>query len=88
MNIAPIADIKARLSSYIKKSRESPVVITKHGKPVAVLLSVTDEDDLELILLANSTKFQAILNSAENRIRETGGVSHEDVWASVEAEYE
>ena len=84
MNIAPLADVKARFSAYIKKAQEGPVIITRHGKPVVVMLSVKDEDDLERIVLANSTKFQAMLDAAEQRIRETGGVSHEDVWAMIE----
>jgi prevent-host-death family protein len=83
MNIAPIADVKARLSAYIKKTREGPVIVTKNGRPVAVLLGITDEADLERILLANSTRFQAILDAAEHRIKETGGLKHDDLWAAV-----
>ncbi|HLA99213.1 MAG TPA: type II toxin-antitoxin system Phd/YefM family antitoxin [Anaerolineales bacterium] len=86
MNIAPLADVKARFSAYIKKIQEGPVIITKHGKPVAVLLSISDEDDLERVLLANSVKFQALLDAAEERIRKTGGISHEALWTAVESE--
>jgi len=86
MNIAPLADVKARFSEYIKKTQEGPVVVTKNGRPVALLLNIADEDDLERVLLANSKKFQALLDAAEHRIKETGGISHEDLWAAVEAE--
>jgi prevent-host-death family protein len=85
MNIAPLADVKARFSAYIKKAKEGPIVVTKNGKPVILMLSITDDDDLEHILLANSKKFQALLDAAEQRIRETGGISHEELWAEVEA---
>jgi prevent-host-death family protein len=85
MNIAPLADVKARFSAYIKQLQTSPVIVTKNGKPVAVIMGISDEDDLERVMLAVSPKFQALLDKAEKRIQETGGVSHEDVWAQIEA---
>ena len=72
----------------IKLDREaalSPVVVTKNGRAVAVLLNVTDDDDLERILLANSPKLWKILDAAEQRIQATGGISHADIWNTIEA---
>jgi prevent-host-death family protein len=86
MNIAPIADVKARFSEYIRKTQDGPVVVTKNGRAVAVLLGIQDEDDLERILLAHSPKFQALLEAAEQRIRESGAVEHEAFWKMVEEE--
>ena len=38
MRIAPLADVKARLSAYLDECGvEGPVVITRNGKAVAVL---------------------------------------------------
>ena len=88
MNIAPLADVKARFSAYIKKTQSEPIIVTKNGRPVAVLLGITDKDDLERIVLANSPKFQAMLDAAEHRIQETGGIRHADLWAQVESETE
>lgn len=85
MNIAPLADVKARFSAYIKQLQTSPVIITKNGKPVAVMMGISDEDDLERVMLAVSPKFQALLDKAEKRIQETGGISHDDVWSQIEA---
>jgi len=44
--IASVAAIKARLSAFLKESEEGPVVVTRNGKAVAVLLAVSDEDAL------------------------------------------
>ena len=88
MNIAPLADVKARFSAYIKKIQKEPVIVTKNGRPVAIMLGISDKDDLERIMLATSPKFQALLDEAERRIRETGGLSHEEVWEQIEAEAE
>ena len=86
MKIASVADVKARLSAYLKESQEGPVIITRNGKAVAVLLAVTDEDELERLVLAHSPKFQALLDKSRRQIEETGGIPHEEFWRQVEAE--
>src|SRR6266852_2133026 len=86
MKIASVADVKARLSAYLKESQEGPVIVTRNGKPVAVLLAVTDEDELERLVLAHSPKFQAILEKSRRQIEATGGIPHDVFWREVEAE--
>src|SRR4029077_8459756 len=86
MKIASVADIKARLSAYLKESEEGPVIVTRNGKAVAVLLAVTDEDELERLVLAHSPKFQAILEKSRRQIEQTGGIPHETFWKEVAPE--
>jgi prevent-host-death family protein len=86
MNIASIANVKARLSAYIKKSEEGPVIITRNGQPVAVLVPVLDDDDLERLILAYTPKFRRLIEAADRRIKETGGIKHEEFWQTVEQE--
>src|SRR5436309_11826691 len=86
MKIASVAAIKARLSAYLRESQEGPVVVTRNGKAVAVLLAVTDEDELERLILAHSPKFQALLDKSRRQIEETGGIPHEQFWHEVTAE--
>ena len=86
MKIAPVADVKARLSAYIKESEEGPVIVTRNGKPVALLLSMQDEDELDRMVLAYSPKFRSILDSARQQVRKGQGVEHEDFWAEVASE--
>src|SRR6266705_3544036 len=86
MKIASVADIKARLSAYLKESEQGPVVVTRNGKAVAVLLAVTDEDELERLVLGHSPKFQALLDKSRRQIEETGGIPHEQFWREVKAE--
>ena len=85
MKIASVADIKARLSSYLKASARGPVVVTRNGKAVAVLIGVEDDDELERLLLAHSRKLRAILDAADRRIDEGGGISHEEFWHRVKS---
>ncbi len=37
MKIAPVAEVKARFSAYLRRCQDGPVIITKNGRPVAVL---------------------------------------------------
>jgi len=84
--MASTADMTARFNTYLKASENGPVIVTKRGKPVAVLLAVDEEGEIERLILAHSPKFQKILNNGKKQIRETGGIRHEDFWREVEAE--
>jgi prevent-host-death family protein len=86
MKIASVADVKARLSAYLKESQEGPVIVTRNGKAVAVLLAVTDDDELERLVLAYSPKFQTLLDKSRRQIEETGGIPHDVFWREVKAE--
>ena len=84
MKIASVADVKARFSSFLKESKRGPVIVTRNGKPTAVLLSVEEEDEIERLALAYSPKFQKLLSLARQQIREGAGIPHEDFWREVE----
>ena len=86
MKIAPVADVKAKFSRYLKDSEEGPVIVTRNGKPVAVLLSIKDEDEIERLILAYSPKFQALLRAARQQIEQGDGIRHGDFWTEIEAE--
>lgn len=83
MKIAPLAEVKARFSAYLKESEEGPVIVTRNGKPVAALIAIEDEDELERLILAYSPKFQSLLRSAKEEIRVSGGIPHEDFWQNA-----
>lgn len=84
MRIAPVADVKARLSAYLDQCEtEGPIVITRNGKPAAVLLAPRDEDDLERILLGRSRRFQAMLQRSRQSIEQGKGLSESEFWKKV-----
>jgi prevent-host-death family protein len=87
MKIASIAEVKANLSAYVKASEEELVVITRNGKPVAVLLPMDDEEELERLALAYSKRFQALLTEARNQISTTGGIPHAEFWREMGSEH-
>jgi prevent-host-death family protein len=85
VKIAPVADIKARFSSFLEECEKSPVVLTKNGRAVAVLLAVRDDDDLERLVLANTPRFRELIKAAGRRIAEGKGARHDEFWAGLES---
>lgn len=81
MRIASLADVKARLSAYVDECKtEGPIVITRNGKPVAVLVAPRDNDDLERLILARSPQFQALLDQSRESIKAGRGLSSDEFW--------
>ena len=74
MKIASLAEIKNKLSFYVNAARQSPVIITRNGKPVAAIVPIEDEDDLDSLMLAHSPRFQKLLADADERIKRSGGI--------------
>jgi prevent-host-death family protein len=85
VKIASVAEVKAHFSSYLKASAAGPVVVTRNGSAVAVLLGDRDDDELERLLLAHSRKLGAILDAADRRIDEGAGLGHDEFWQQVES---
>ncbi len=86
MKIASVAEVKSKFSGYLRTSQEGPVIVTKNGRPVAVLLAVTDEDEIERLILAYSPKFRRILEAAEKQAKAGEVTGHDEFWESVEGE--
>src|SRR5437773_7384641 len=84
MKIASVAEIKANLSAYVRASAESPVIVTRNGRPVAVLISPTDEDELERLVLGYSTKLRSILENSKRQIEKGRGILHDQFRREVE----
>jgi prevent-host-death family protein len=86
MKTASILEVEKHFYTYLQECEESPVVLTKNGKPVAVLLSVIEEEDIETLLLAVNSRFRDVLDTATRRIQQTGGIEHEEFWQSLESD--
>ncbi len=80
------ADVKAKLSAYLKASEDELVVITRNGKAIAVILRIEDDEELERLVVAYSRQFQAILQTARQEIAAGAGMPHNDFWEDMEDE--
>ncbi len=74
MKIASLAEVKNRLSYYVQESEQSPIIITRNGRPVAAIINIADEEDLDSLMLAHSPRFQKLLADANARIDKKGGI--------------
>ena len=85
MKTASATDIRVKLDRYIEQSAQEPIVILNRGKPLAALVSVDDEDDLERLALFYSWRMRAVLDAAKKRISKGRGVDHAEFWRQIEA---
>ena len=80
MKIESLREVKARLSKLIKDlPTERSVVITKNGRPCAVLLPVTEETDLESLLLSQRKDFWQMFDRAHSEGDKKGFTKFEDL---------
>jgi len=86
MKVASVTEVASDFAVYLKASEQGPIVVTRNGKPVAVLLRTGDKEDLERLLMGHSHKLQAILEKARKRFRAGKGIPHDVFWQDVEAE--
>ena len=74
MEIVTVAEVEEHFSAYLEESRAAPIVITRNDRPVALLIAIDDEADLDSLLLANNLRFAQLLAEARERVRAGGGI--------------
>src|SRR5437879_4629391 len=84
MKIASVAEVKAQFSAFLKASEDGPVVVTRNGRPVAVIVGVQDEDEIERLLMAYSPQLRAILEQSRQQFREGQCLSEEEFWSQFD----
>jgi prevent-host-death family protein len=85
MKIIPLTEAKNKLSSIIDQAEETPVVLTRNGKAVAVLIAPTDEDDLEQLVFSRSKKLQNLLEQRQVQIEQGQYKTIENFFDQLEA---
>ncbi|SRR6266851_6793858 len=83
MKIAPLAEVKDRLSAYIDAAKESAIVVTRNGKPVALLTPILEDDDLDSLLLTHDRRFVRLLAQARERVHAGRYLTNEQFWREL-----
>ncbi len=83
MKFAAIRDLQIKASEVVKDSQREPVVITVHGKPRAVLTSITEEA-LEEFLFEHSPRLRRRIEEGLRDIKAGRVVSHEDLKSRLQ----
>jgi prevent-host-death family protein len=80
MKIESLREVKANLSKIVKNlASERSVVITKNGRPCAVLFPVTEDTDLESMFLAQRKDFWELVDRAHKEGEKKGFTKLEDL---------
>lgn len=82
MKIASVKEVKDRLSHYLKTAEKEDVVITKNGKPSAVIHHL-GEDEIEDYLLEHDPKFRAKIEKRWKEHLTKGGRTVEEILRSL-----
>src|SRR5438045_2413274 len=85
MTSATIEQVKSRFDRFIKASESGPVVVTRKGKPVAMLLGSKNADDIERMMMAYSPKLRAIFNRADAQLEAGRGIPADRFWDELQA---
>ena len=78
MKIVPLNEVKNRFSTYLELSKREDIVVTKNGRPAAILHAVTDED-IEDYLFESDPRFIARIEALRREFQREGGTSLADV---------
>jgi prevent-host-death family protein len=84
MKIASVAEVKSQFSAFLKASEGGPVVVTRNGRAVAVIVGVQDEEEIERLLMAYSPHLRAILERSRQQIREGRLLSEDEFWSQMD----
>ncbi len=84
MKSASAAKIAAQFDDYLEASREQPVLVTRNGKPVAVLVGVQDNAEAEQVASGRSCSLRSVLEEGHEQIQKDGGIPHAQFWREVE----
>jgi len=68
----------ATLAAYAEEIGNGPVVVTDHGKPVAVLVPI-ENADLETVALSTNPQFIELIERSHAQVRAEGGISSEEM---------
>jgi PHD/YefM family antitoxin component YafN of YafNO toxin-antitoxin module len=82
MKIASVKEVKDKLSQFLKTAEKEDVIITKNGKPSAVLHHL-GEDEIEDYLLEHDPKFRAKIEKRWKKYLQAGGQSLEEALRNL-----
>ena len=79
MKKVALSAVKDALSRYVKLAEKEEILITRHGRPAAVLLGFASEDDWFDYRLQNDPRFLARVEKARRSLKSGRGTRFEDV---------
>lgn len=78
MKTVDIKKAKSSLGDYARGVKDSPVIVTEGGKPVAALIDLSNTD-METVSLSTNPVFIAMIERSRARQKSEGGLSLEEL---------
>jgi len=78
MKSVEITTAVASLAEYAHEAKQSTVIFTENGRPIAALISL-ENVDTETISLSGNDHFVALMERSRRRHRSEGGISTTDM---------
>ena len=75
----PLSEVKDDLSRYLRRASETPIVVTRHGRPAGILIGFASEEDWFDYQLENDPRFAGRVERARGQLRAGRGVRLEEV---------
>ncbi|HUY27151.1 MAG TPA: type II toxin-antitoxin system prevent-host-death family antitoxin [Candidatus Binataceae bacterium] len=73
MRVENIKEVKARLNRIVSElPTEGSVIITKNGRPCALLMPMTKDTDVEVVALSQNKRFWKLYDSAVEKANKEG----------------
>jgi prevent-host-death family protein len=79
MKKVPLSEVKDDLSRYVQLATRKEIVVTRHGRPAAVLIGFEDEDDWFDYQIEHDPRFIARMEAARRSLEAGRGISIEQV---------
>lgn len=80
MKTATLGQVRASLGEYVSTSAAQPVLITRNGKPVAILVGIDQGKKRAPV------KLRDVLQQAWQDYEKHGGIAPEQFWKELAAE--
>jgi prevent-host-death family protein len=78
MKTLELDDANISLAEGAQRACEEPIVLTDHGRPVAVLLPL-ENTDIETAYLSSNRRFLELIERSRSRLRSEGGIPSDEV---------
>ena len=84
MKTASAARIAAQFENFLETSQEQPVLITRGGKPVAVLVAVQNKAEAEQLAIRRSRTLRSVVEEAQLQLQKGEAIPRDEFWQQVE----
>ena len=84
MKAISAAKFAAQFNDCLDAARGQPLLITRNGKPFAVLLPVADKAEAEQFADGHSHSLRSVFQEAHEQLQQGDGIPHDQFWREVE----